>query len=61
MTFKYVNRKNLVYYLQAITTETGGTEYFFSRQRQDNDLETVPEGYYIFEDPSGKVILKRNA
>jgi len=59
MTFKYVNRKNLVYYLQAEKNENGEVEYFFSRQRQDNDIEAIPAGYKIVEDGGGKVILKK--
>jgi hypothetical protein len=59
MTFKYVNRKNLVYYLQTSKTEAGETEYFFSRQRQDNDIAGIPDGYKIYEESSGKVILKK--
>lgn len=59
MTFKYVNRKNLVYYLQVNKRETDEPEYFFSRQRQNNDIEAVPEGYKIYEDPGGKVIMKK--
>lgn len=59
MTYKYVNRKNLVYYLQEKTDDNGNKEYFFTRQKQINDLEDVPEGYSVFEEDSGKVILKK--
>ncbi len=59
MTIKYVNRKNLVYYLHVIKNENGETEYFFSRQQQQNDMEFVPEGYKIHEESSGKVVLKK--
>ncbi len=58
MTFKYVNRKNLVYYLHEGKKEDGTKEYFFSKQSQKNDIESLPEGYKIYEDDGGKVILK---
>ena len=59
MSFKYVNRKNLVYYLHELIKENGDKEYFFSRQPQKNNLEKVPEGYTIIEESNGKVVIKK--
>lgn len=59
MSFKYVNRKNLVYYLHQVIKENGEKDYFFSRQPQKNDLENIPEGYKILEESNGKVVIKK--
>lgn len=59
MTLKYVNRKNLVYYLAVNKTESGEEEYFFTRQKQFNSIEAIPDGYEVFEEPSGKIVLKK--
>ena len=58
MTFKYVNRKNLVYYLHEKKNEDGTIDYFFSKQSQINSIQSLPEGFKIYEDDGGKVILK---
>ena len=58
MTFKYVNRKNLVYYLHEKKNEDGTIDYFFSKQSQINSIEALPEGFKIYEDDGGKVNLK---
>lgn len=60
MTFKYVNKKNIVYYLQELNDDLGNKNYFFTKQKQVNELEKIPEGYNIFEDLDGKVILRKN-
>ncbi|MFN8670868.1 MAG: hypothetical protein U0457_02145 [Candidatus Sericytochromatia bacterium] len=61
MTYKYVNRKNLVFYLNIKKDLTGNIEeYFFSRNTQKNEVNEIPEGYEIFEDPqSAKVSLRK--
>lgn len=59
MPFRYINRKNLVYYLCVKKDEQGNPQYYFTRTMQKNDLETVPEGYEVFEDQGGKVHLKK--
>lgn len=59
MPFRHINRKNLVYYLCVKKDEQGENQYYFARTMQKNDLETVPEGYEVFEDESGKVHLKK--
>lgn len=61
MTFKYVNKKNIVYYLQELNDDQGNKNYFFTKQKQVNELEKIPEGYNIFEDLDGKVILRKNS
>ena len=48
MTFKYVNRKNLIYYLHKIENENGKVEYYMSRQKLKNDMDSLPEGA-VFE------------
>ena len=52
MPFRHINRKNLVYYLCVKKDEQGENQYYFARTMQKNDLETVPEGYEVFEDES---------
>ena len=60
MTFKYVNRKNLVFYLHHKKDENGNDEYFFSRAPQKNDITEIPEWYQLEEDTgSAKVSLKK--
>ncbi|GIW22126.1 MAG: hypothetical protein KatS3mg068_1133 [Candidatus Sericytochromatia bacterium] len=59
MTFRYVNKKNLVYFLHEIIKENGEKEYFFSRQPQKNNLDKIPDGYKVMEEANGKVIIKK--
>lgn len=60
MAVKYVNRKNLVFYLNVKKDKDGNDEYFFSRDNRKNVLNELPDGYQIHEDSgSGKVTLKK--
>ena len=59
MRVKYINCKGDTYYLHEGKTKKGTPQYFFS-MKQDGLLgKSIPEGYEIYEDPNGKVFLRR--
>ncbi|WP_427159803.1 hypothetical protein ACQFX9_28095 [Aliinostoc sp. HNIBRCY26] len=59
MTINYVNRKGQLYYLHQGTTKTGKPKYFFSMKSEGNLLETIPDGYEIYENPNTQVFLRK--
>ena len=59
MTFRYTNQKGETYYLQKGTGTKGKVRYFFSKKETGTLVESVPEGYEIYEDPNGRVFLRR--
>lgn len=55
---QYVNRKGDTYYLHKGQTRTGKPKWFFS-MRTDGDLvESVPDGYEIYENYMAQVFLR---
>ena len=59
MTFRYTNQKGETYYLQKGTGTKGRTRYFFSKKETGIPVKSVPEGYEIYEDPNGRVFLRK--
>jgi len=59
MPVTYINRKEDVYYLHKGKTKAGKPKYFFSKKRNDNLVEKIPDGYEIYENPNAKVFLRK--
>ena len=58
MPVQYVNRKGKIYFLHEGNTKKGNPQYTFS-QCKDRALETIPDGYEIYENPNAQVFLRR--
>jgi hypothetical protein len=59
MPVTHVNRKGDTYYLHAGTTRTGKPRYWFSKSTEGELVETIPEGYEIYENPDAQVFLRK--
>lgn len=59
MTVTHTNRKGHIYHLHQGTTKTGRPRYYFSKKAPDTAVETIPDGYEIYESPNGQVFLRR--
>ncbi len=59
MPFTYTNRKNHTYYLHQPAPKTGAPRYIFSTAPGGNSVESMPEGYEIYENPNGIVFLRK--
>ena len=56
---EYTNRKGQTYYLHQGQTKTGKPKYFFSMKKEGILLNTVPDGWEIYENPNGQVFLRK--
>ena len=59
MAVEYVNRKRDKYYLHEGKTKKGNPRYHFSRKSDGVLVESVPQGYEIYEDPNARVYLRK--
>src|SRR5262249_6375364 len=55
----YVNRKQDTYYLHAGKTKAGKPKYWFSKSTEGELVETIPEGYEVYENPDAQVFLRK--
>ena len=60
MKIKYTNRKGETYYLHKGKARKRGFQYFFSKN-PDDVLESISQGYEVYEDPNGRVFLSKIA
>ena len=51
MPVTHVNRKRDTYYLHAGKTKAGKPRYWFSKSTEGDLVETLPEGYEVYENP----------
>lgn len=61
---KHTNRKGEVYYLYDNgLTKAGSKKYTFSKNNASDKppVESIPEGYHIYESPNGQVFLRKNS
>ncbi len=58
MAVGYKNSKAEAYYLHEKKGKRGGSQYFFSK-KSNNAFETIPQGYEVYEDPNGRVFLRK--
>jgi hypothetical protein len=59
MTVKYINHRGKTYYLHKVARKKGSSQYFFSKKETGALVESIPEGYEIYEDPNGRVFLRK--
>ena len=60
MPVQHKNRRGKTYYLHQGKTKTGKPKYFFSMNQDGDLLETIPDGYEIYEIPtSAQVFLRK--
>jgi len=59
MAVKHTNRRGQTFYLHQGTTKTGKPKYFFSLNNHGELACTVPQGFEIYENPNGRVFLRR--
>jgi hypothetical protein len=60
MTVSFKNFRGEIYYLHSKLTKKGNTSCHFSKKAEGAaEMEKVPDGFEIYEDPNGKVYLKR--
>ena len=59
MTLRYTNCKGETYYLHKGTGKKGGSQYSFSKKEAGTPVKSIPKGYEIYEDPNGRVFLRK--
>jgi hypothetical protein len=59
MPVTHVNRKRDTYYLHAGKTKTGKPRYWFSKNTEGDLVETIPQGYEVYENPDAQVFLRK--
>jgi hypothetical protein len=59
MSVEYKNSKGETYYLHKGRTRKGGLQYFFSKKEEGEPVEGIPKGYEIYENPNGRVSLRK--
>jgi len=59
MAVKYVNRKGQTFYLHEAKTKTGKPKYFFSMKDEGVLVESIPEGFEVYENPDAQVFLRK--
>lgn len=59
MSVTYINRKGDTYYLHQGTTKKGNPNYYFAKKEPDAPVETIPDGYEIYENPNAQVFLRK--
>jgi hypothetical protein len=55
----HVNAKGKTYYLHQGATKTGKPKYHFSPKSEGNLVETIPEGFEIYENPNAQVFIRK--
>lgn len=59
MSVVYINRSGDTYYLHQGITKKGNPKYYFSRNDDGILVDSIPEGYEIYENPNARVFLRR--
>jgi hypothetical protein len=59
MTVSHVNRKGQTFYLHEMKTKAGKPKYFFSMKQDGQLVESIPEGYEVYENPDAQVFLRK--
>jgi hypothetical protein len=59
VSIEYTSRTNKTYYLHAGVTKTGKPKYFFSQKQDGAQVDTIPDGFEIYENVEGLVFLRR--
>jgi hypothetical protein len=59
MPVTHVNRKRDTYYLHVGTTKTGKPRYWFAKSAEGDLIDSIPEGYEVYENPDAQVFLRK--
>jgi hypothetical protein len=59
MAFTYRNRQGKTYYLHSGPKRGGGIQYFVSQSAKGDLVDTIPEGFELYETPNAQVYLRR--
>ncbi|WP_226036793.1 hypothetical protein [Aquibacillus saliphilus] len=59
MAITYENFRGDMYYLHKRMTKKGNATYHFSKKSAGADVDKIPEGYEIYENPNGRVFLRK--
>jgi hypothetical protein len=59
MPLTHVNRKRDTYYLHVGKTKAGKPKYWFAKSTAGDLVESMPEGYEIYENPDAQVFLRK--
>lgn len=59
MSITYVNAKGKTYYLHQGTTKTGKPKYYFSLNKTGKLVNSIPDGFEIYETPNAQVFLRK--
>jgi hypothetical protein len=55
----HTNRRGQTYYLHSGETKTGKPRYWFSMKDNGPLVESIPEGYEVYENPDCQVFLRK--
>ncbi|WP_366161252.1 hypothetical protein ABXS71_20645 [Bacillus infantis] len=62
MVLSVKNFRGDTYFLHSRLTKKGNPSYLFSKKAEGAaDIQAVPEGYEIYEEPNGKLYLRKQA
>lgn len=59
MAVQYTNFRGDEYYLHVRKTTKGNPSYYFKKDDSNTSIDSIPEGYEIYEHPSGRVFLTK--
>ena len=59
MPVTHVNRKRDTYYLHVGRTKAGKPRYWFAKSAEGDLVESIPEGYEVYENPDAQVFLRK--
>jgi hypothetical protein len=59
MPLTHVNRRRDTYYLHAGKTKTGKARYWFTKSADGDLVESIPDGYEVYENPDAQVFLRK--
>ena len=59
MPVTHVNRKRDTYYLHVGRSKAGKPRYWFAKSAEGDLVESIPEGYEIYENPDAQVFLRK--
>jgi hypothetical protein len=59
MPVTHVNRYRDTYYLQVGRTKTGKPRYWFAKSAEGDLVESIPEGFEVYENPDSQVYFRK--
>jgi len=59
MSIQHTSRIGKTYYLHSGVTKTGKPKYFFSLKQDGKLVDTIPDGFEVYENVNGQVFLRK--